>query len=407
MLAMKKQLQKTELVPIADTMEGLDEFFFSQHTKLERQGVWAEPQLYLLPFCIPQHGAAERFRQIKISESVTINNELKHRSFLINPHPELGLPGTFELEVMTGIYRLADIAIKTNATVPEFLELGTFRSFLESIGRPGTGKYIAMLKEGLRRLAGTMCISEGFFYSKPRNLYVVDTFTFITSLQIAGETDFNSGTYERTRVKLHEFIRENLNTNFRTLIDFDYVRTLRTDIAKPLSFHIAYRVFKNGKSEWIVDYDWLAARIGVKIHPELKRAKEQFKPACTELLSTGFIDSWEWMDRFKIKFIAGPRLIEMHKQRVHGKDAWLAHEKEKTRTEKLIVNAHPRTIREAYRQEAFDPLATLCTDFAVRGWKAVATKATARGLSEEILITEAQKRGHSIPHILTLGNCDT
>jgi hypothetical protein len=184
---MKKQnLKSAELVSVGDALEGLEDLFTQRIATTDRQGVWAEPQLYLLPFCVPQHGAAERFRQIKISESVTINDEIKQRSFLISPHPELGLPGTFELEVMTGIYKLADVAIKANAMVPEFLDLGTFRSFLESIGRPGTGKYIAMLKEALRRLAGTMCISEGFFYSKPRNLYVVDTFTFITSLQIAG-----------------------------------------------------------------------------------------------------------------------------------------------------------------------------------------------------------------------------
>lgn len=405
---MKKQnLKRAELVSVGDALEGLEDLFTQRTVTTDRQGVWAEPQLYLLPFCVPQHGAAERFRQIKISESVTINDEIKQRSFLISPHPELGLPGTFELEVMTGIYKLADVAIKANAMVPEFLDLGTFRSFLESIGRPGTGKYIAMLKEALRRLAGTMCISEGFFYSKPRNLYVVDTFTFITSLQIAGETDFNGGTYERTRVKLHEFIRENLNTNFRTLIDFDYVRSLRTDIAKPLSLHIAYRIFKSGKSEWIADYDWLAARIAIKVHPELKRAKDQFKPACTELKMTGFIESWEWLDRCKIKFIAGPRLLEMHKQRVHAKDAWLAHEKERARTETLIISNPPRTIREAERREAFDPLAALCAEFAVRGWKGVAAKATARGLSEDILTIEAQKRGHSIQRTMMLENCDT
>jgi hypothetical protein len=399
---MKKQnTKRAELVPLSDALEGLEDFF-TQHSAQERQGVWAEPQLYLLPFCVPQDRTAERFRQIRISESVTVNNEITQRSFLVIPHPDLGLPGSFELEVMTGIYRLADIELKKHGFVPEFIELGTFRSFLEAIGRTGGGKYIGMLKEALRRLAGTTCISEGFFYSKPRNLYVVDSFTFITSLQIAGETDFNGGTFDRTRVKLHEFIRENLNNNFRTLIDFDYLRTLRTDIAKSLALHIAYRVFKNGKSEWIGDYDWLADRIAIKVHADLKRAKDQLKAACLDLRDTGLIESWEWLPGRKIKFNAGRRLLEMHRQRVQAKDAWIAHEQETVRKERLITSQAPRTAQEAKRQDVFDPLAGLCAEFAFRGWTAIAHKAHSRGLTEESLTTEALKRGHSLQQTVPL-----
>ena len=67
--------------------------------------VWLGQQLYLLPFCVPQDRTAERFRSIKISETVKVNDQIKHRSFMVNPHPELGLPGG-SLEVMTGILGL-------------------------------------------------------------------------------------------------------------------------------------------------------------------------------------------------------------------------------------------------------------------------------------------------------------
>lgn len=393
---MQTKKQNADLVPIADALDGLEKIFVNPIDKPERAGVWAEPQLYLLPFCVPQDKAADRFRSIKISETVKVNDQMKHRSFMVNPHPELGLPGSFEREVMTGIYRLADKHLKETGSVPEFIELGTFRSFLESIGRSGAGVYTRMLKESLRRLAGTTCISEGFFYSKPRNLYVIESFTFITSLQIAGETDFNGGTLERTRVKLHEFIRENLNSNFRTLIDFDYLRQLRTDIAKPLSLHLAYRVFKNGKSEWIADYDWLAERLAIKVHTDLKRAKDQLKTALTELRSSGFVESWEWLPGRKLRLVAGPYLVSLHAKRITAKDAWLAHEEEKTRTERLITRREPRTALEAERQEDFDPLAAICADFAYRGWKSVAQKAISRGLTEPELRAESLKRGHGL-----------
>lgn len=392
---MKSKKRNTDLVPVADALDGFEKLFQAEAPATDDHGVWAEPQLYLLPFCVPQDRTAERFRQIRITETINVAGEVKHRSFIVTPHPDLGLPGSFELEVMTGIYKLADIQLREHGCLSDFLDIGTFRSFLEMIGRPGNGKYIEMLKEGLRRLAGTNCISEGFFYSKPRNLYVIENFSFLTSLQIAGETDFNGATFERTRVKLHEFIRENLNSNFRTLIDFDCLRQLKTDIAKPLSLHLAYRMFKNKSSEWVADYDWLAERLAIKPQPLLRRAKEQLKAALTELRDWGFIEGWEWSGR-KLRMVAGDRLLKMHQKRVQAKDAWIAFEQEKTRTEKLITTQNPRTVREAARQEAFDPLAILCTEFAVRGWHAVASKAGARGLSEADLTSEALKRGHTL-----------
>lgn len=380
--------------PTSDiALEGFEDMYSGTS---ESPGIWAEPQLYLLPFCVPQDRTAERFRQIKITETIKINDEIKHRSFLVNPHPELGLPGSFELEVMTGIYRLADVQSKEIGRVPEFIELGTFRSFLESIGRPGNGKYIKMLKEALRRLAGTICISEGFFYSKPRNLFVVESFTFISGLQIAGETDFNSGTFDSTRVKLHEYIRENLDSNFRTLIDFEHLRTFKTDIAKTLSMHIAYRVFKNKSGEWIVDYKWLTERLAIKTYEDLAAARKQLKPALMELQEHEYLETWEWLDGGRIRFTAGRQLAEIHKRRVHAKDAWLMHEQEKLRREQLVSAQPARTQRELVRKEEHDPLATICAEFVGRGWAGVAQKARNRGLTEEFLRAEAIKRGHTI-----------
>ncbi len=194
----KKTIKRAELVPINQALEGLEDFFQGEQREDDRI-VWAEPQLYLLPFCVPQDRTAERFRQIRISETINIAGEVKHRSFIVTPHPDLGLPGSFELEVMTGVYRVADIHFKENGSLSEFLDLGTFRSFLETIGRPGTGKYIKMLKEALRRLAGTTCISEGFFYSKPRNLYVIENFSFITSLLYGSSSSRSAAGFSANR----------------------------------------------------------------------------------------------------------------------------------------------------------------------------------------------------------------
>ena len=393
----KRNVKSADLVPITDALDGLDEFFEASKNRPDEPGVWAEPQLYLLPFCVPQHQASERLRQIKISETVNVNGQIKHRAFRVNPDPEWGLPGMFDLDVMTGIYRLADEQMENGLRVPEYIELGSFKSFLAMIGKPYSGRYAQMLKDSLKRLMATVCISEGFFYSKPRDLYLIESFTFLSSAEIAGETDFNGNRFERTRVKLHEFIRENINANFRTLIDFGYLRQLKTDIAKSLSLHLAYRIFKQKSSEWVADYAWLVDHLALKPQSELKRAKEQFKAAFEELRTTGMIESADWLSDKKVKFLAGPRLIEMHKRRVEAKDGWLSFQREKTRVEQLVIALPPRTQKEKERQDAFDPLAAICAEFAVRGWKGVATKALARGLTRDSLQEETAKRGHKLP----------
>ena len=393
---MKRAIKRTELVPAVQALgDGFEELFNSTSNQTEDSGIWAEPQLYLLPFCVPQDKHEARFRSIKISETFRVRDQIKHRSFRVNPDPELGLPGSFELEVMTGIYRLVDMQTDKLGTVPEFIDLGTFRSFLASIGKPGSGKYVQMLKEALKRLMSTICISEGFFYSKPRDLYIGESFTFISSVEVAGEEDFNGTRFEKNRIKLHEFIRENLQANFRTLIDFEYLRHLKTDIAKPLSLHLAYRTFKNKKGQWTGDYSWLAQRMAIKVYDDMKAARKQFKPALEELRTTGFIDAWEWMGT-QIKFVAGPRLIQMHQKRVQAKDAWLEHQQEKIRVDQLVIARPPRTELERARQEAYDPLAGICAKFAAYGWAQVSSDATRRGITHEDLASETLKRGHSL-----------
>lgn len=396
---MKKPITKrAELVPLSNALEGFEKLYVNGVSKTEQpdgHAIWAEPQLYLLPFCVPQDKTADRFRSIKITETIKLADKTRTRTFRVNPDPDYGLPGSFDLEVMTGVYRLADEQMSGQGTVPDFIDLGSLKSFVALIGKPYSGKYAAMVKESLKRLMSTICVSEGFFYSKPRDLYIAESFTFISAVEIAGENDFNGGVYEKTRIKLHEFIRENLNASFRTLIDFDSVRLLKTEIAKPLSLHIAYRIFKNKSSEWIVDYEWLADRLAIKKHDVLWRARDQFKLPLKELQETGFIETWEWIGK-KLRLVAGTRLALMHQKRVQAKDAWLAHQQEKIRVEQLVISLPPRTKTESERQAAFDPLAAICTEFAVRGWKAIQAKAVARGLTPEILIQESANRGHTI-----------
>jgi hypothetical protein len=51
-------------VPISDALDGFEKLFESRFAEQHDQ-VWAEPQLFFLPFCVPQD--AERFRSIRMA----------------------------------------------------------------------------------------------------------------------------------------------------------------------------------------------------------------------------------------------------------------------------------------------------------------------------------------------------
>lgn len=387
-----KQQKNTKLVPVCQALEGFEKLYLNvlEQTEDARQLIWAEPQLFLLPFCIPQRNNEFRNKPIRIAESVKVDGIIKERVFKVIPDPDYGLPDLFDFEVMIIIYQIAGNQQRENSNL-EALDLPSLRSFLELMGRPGDGKYIAMLKRSLKRLAATNCVSEGFFYSKPRDFYLIESFQFLTAVQLVGESDHNGGRFEKTVIKLHPFIQDNLKSNFRTLIDFDFMRTLKTDIAKPLSLHFAYRFHKQG-AVWEADYNWLADRLALKHQVELKRAKEQLKPALDELKRKGYLDSFEWLPNWRLKFVAGPTYVKQHSERVQAKDAWLEHLKKEASS---IAVLEPRTVREAARKEAFDPFATLCTEYTAHGWTpSVAQKAKQKLLSEQELRDEALKRGH-------------
>ncbi len=356
--------------------------------------VWAEPQLFLVPFCLPQK--SDRLKPVEIVERVKVDGVIKERRFCVNPDPRYGLPGAFELEVMLVIYQLAAHQLSETTDNEYEIDLGSIRNLLKLMGRPYSGKYSAMVKEALKRLASTVCISEGFFYSKPKNLYLIKRFGFITEACIAGEDDGNGNCFERTTVKLDPVIVENLQARFRTLVDARYIRELKTDIAKTLTFHLSYRFHLAGKqrhSYWDADYSWLAPRLGIRVYDEQWEANKQMKSALEELKRTGFLENYEWLQNMRLRFHAGPIYLEQHKRRVENRDAFLSHQEEIAPKQLSLLPALGVT------KEPFDndPLPPVCAAYALKGWTAeIQVKAERLGLDQAKLHNVALARGFKL-----------
>jgi len=388
---MRVRKQAAKLASIGETLQGFEKLFLGpveKETNIDsaERRIWAEPQLFLLPLCVPQDKKPDRYRSVEISETIAVNGKIKTKVFRVNPDPRYGLPGLFELEVMLMIYQLASEYLIKHGLVPEQFEIGSLSSFLRLMKRSADGRYIGMLKEGLKRLAATNCVSEGFFYSKTKDIYVIESFQFISAVHIAGEDDHNGGRFEKTTVKLHPLIRDNLNAKFRTLINADFIRELKTDIAKPLCLHLSYRFYLaslNKTSYWDTDYAWLCGRLGIRIYSEQWQATKQLKPALEELQARGFIASWEWLESGKLRFMAGKAYVDEHAVRMNNRD----------QAGPLVAPNAVVAASSALDRGTHDPLIPICALYSANGWtELVQKKAKDMGLAEADLKRELLNR---------------
>ncbi|MBZ0185327.1 MAG: hypothetical protein K8F91_03670 [Candidatus Obscuribacterales bacterium] len=105
------------------------------------------------------------------------------------------------------------------------------------------------------------------------------------------------------------------------IVDLASFQNLKTDIAKQLYTHLAYRFYvetEEGDGCWVADYDWLVLHIGIKPHRQLWRAKQQLQVAHQELKRLGYISDFKW-DSWRIIYRPGPVWKGEQLRRKNGK----------------------------------------------------------------------------------------
>lgn len=302
-------MRKTEnlklIKPIPQTdlsLNGLQDFF--QPPRLSKP----EMHLLLKPFfLLDRH--ADRFKPIEYIYSVIENGKAITRGWSVQPHFKYGLPGAFDRDVTTVIYELVnENYFSKNLPVPETMPIGTFRDFAERMGIAVSGQNVAAIKDSLKRLMNTLAVCEETFFDNKKHRYVSLSFRLLAAVGCAGEDDDNGGKHEENFVVFDQHILRNLNTGYVMVVDLDRLHTLRTNIAKQLYAHLAYRFYveaQDGDHCWTADYDWLTLHLGIKPQKELWRAKQQLEPAHEELQELGYISDCRW-DGWRVLYRPGP-----------------------------------------------------------------------------------------------------
>jgi len=288
-----KSNQQLALVPqnIQPNLDGLQDLF--QPPRL------AKPEMHLLlkPFFL-QDRHADRFKPIEYVYTAMEMGKAVTRGWWVEPHSKYGLPGPFDRDVTTVIYELVNQNyFAKNICVPELMPIGTLREFADLMDINPSGPNLAAIKESLKRLQHTLCTCEETFFDNKKKRYVSLSFRLLKGVGFTGEDNGNGSKHEENFVIFDECILKNLNTGYVMVLDVLCVRELKTNIAKQLYTHLAYRFFvekQDGDDCWTADYEWLTVHLGVKRWNELWRAKQQLIDAHEELKTLGYIRNYRW-----------------------------------------------------------------------------------------------------------------
>jgi hypothetical protein len=263
----------------------------------------------------------DRFRNIRHTYPVEVNGKIIDATWEVRPDSELGLPSTFDRDVWWELCaRYTDIQRACNDD-SGIIYLGSLPGFLKSMGKKSDGgNMTARLKESIKRLTVTTCITERAFNcpSYGGYLHLLKPIHLIEECAFKGDPDGNGGVYEQGWVKLGGYVRNNLKSGYIALLDVKYIRSLKGELTKQLYPFLSYRFWlavQKGRDYASVNWQDLANYHAVTGWDSLTRAKQRMSKAISELKDRRYIDdSSDWQDD-KFLFKIGDQFIEELKRR--------------------------------------------------------------------------------------------
>lgn len=295
----------------------------------------------------------DRFRNIRHTYPVEKDGKVFHATWEVRHDAELGLPSTFDRGVWWELCARFTETLRDSGDDSGLIALGSFSDFLRSIGiKSDGGNMTARLKESIKRLTVTTCVTEkayncptsGGYLQLVKGLHLIDEYAF------KGEPDGNGGVYEQSWVRLGEYVRQNLKSGYIALLDVKFIRSLKGELAKQLYPFLAYRFWlavQRGRDYTSVHWEELANYLAVTGWNSLTRAKQRLSAALVELKQADYIDSSSDWNEEKLIFRIGDRFIDELKNRMKAKDQYRAWVEGRKSVRQLSVLPRPAAPRPA------------------------------------------------------------
>jgi hypothetical protein len=143
-----KQLTLFDAVPLEDWRPVRDDFNFCR-----------------LALFVSSDKKADRFRNIRQTFDVKQGGKTFQVVWEVRHDAELGLPSTFDRDVWLGLMDLIQEATDGGRKpIPDIIEIPSLTQFLKRIGKKSDGgKWTLRVKESIKRLCLTTCVTEKAF----------------------------------------------------------------------------------------------------------------------------------------------------------------------------------------------------------------------------------------------------
>jgi len=348
------------------------------------QLAWAEVNALALPYAVLNERDARKSSGHEILKLEKLGDKQVAFRWQVWPNPKLGMPTVLSLRILFVLMQKAADKKSQLGKVPEVLEVGSLSSLCRDVGLPADGYSRNLLKRHIKILVATQCMSQGTFKNKSGEGLFIDSFSYLRTAVFIGEKSPNGRAAEKNYVVFDEHVRANLNAHYVKQIDLTIMREIRSPIGQLLYTKLSHLFNEARERGWEyveIDYQWLAERMGIKVHSQLFRAKDQLKQAIQELTYARYIRQAIWLD-WKIRISPEVRYTFGEEQpRIKRKRA--AKQNKPGRTKPYI----PSPI------EPSDFMVPLCEVYLRNGWAMVASVAKRRGITEEQIKAEIEKRG--------------
>lgn len=289
---------------------------------------------------------ADRFRNIRQTFDVTQGGRTFQVVWEVRHDAELGLPSTFDRDVWLGLMDLIQETTDGGKNpVPDIIEIPSITQFLTRIGKKSDGgKWTMRVKESIKRLCLTTCVTERAFNCPSEGGYLsLSCFRplhLIEECAFRGDIDGKGNSYESTWIKLGEFVRKNLDSGYIALLDVYFVRTLHSELAKQLYSYLSYRFWlavQHGRDYTSESWKDLAAYLAASGWDSARRAKERLAPALAELKRTKYIEELSTWSGDDYVFKIGEKFIDELRNRIKARDQYRQWVDGRNRVKQLTV----------------------------------------------------------------------
>jgi replication initiator protein A len=212
-------------------------------------------------------------------------------------HQDYGYPGPFDRKVHKAIEQIISNLEKP---IKNPIPLGSFYNIAQLLNLKKSGKLYSEIKAAIRRIVTTSVESKRTFYDKGRKRWLETTFHLYNRVVFTGEEDKdlpNGEIADTNYLFVDSWYLDNINARYTKPLDYTYYRSLRSPISTRLYELLGVKFYGMGNYPYIrYRYSTLCQLLPTTQYQRPSKAKEIFKLAHGELISSKFLAKVEWQE---------------------------------------------------------------------------------------------------------------